>query len=104
MKAFREKPDEAAAKELIKEGALWNAGVFAFKLKYLMHIADNYVPSRDFDDVVHNYAQLKKDSFDYEVVEKADSLVVIPYDGAWKDIGTWNTLTEEMEKKVLEMP
>lgn len=99
VKAFREKPDEATAKELIKEGALWNAGVFAFKLKYLMHIADNYVSSRDFDDVVHNYAQLKKDSFDYEVVEKADSLVVIPYDGAWKDIGTWNTLTEEMEKE-----
>ncbi len=96
---FKEKPDEAAARKLMEQGALWNAGVFAFKLKYLMRIADKYVKDRDFSFVVEHYAQLKKDSFDYEVVEKADSLAVIPYDGSWKDIGTWNTLSEEMEEE-----
>ncbi len=96
---FKEKPSEASAKMLIEQGALWNAGVFAFKLKYLMKIADNYVDSRDFDDVVAHYESLKKDSFDYEVVEKADALAVIPYNGEWKDIGTWNTLTEEMQEE-----
>lgn len=96
---FKEKPDEASVKKLIEQGALWNAGVFAFKLKYLMKIADNYLDSREFDDVVANYASLKKDSFDYEVVEKADALAVIPYSGEWKDIGTWNTLTEEMQEE-----
>lgn len=96
---FKEKPDEATAAKLIEQGALWNAGVFAFKLKYLMRIADQYVSSRDFSYVVNNYTQLKKDSFDYEVVEKADSLAVVPYDGEWKDIGTWNTLTEEMKEE-----
>ena len=99
MTGFKEKPDEASAKKLIEQGALWNAGVFAFKLKYLMKIADNYLDSREFDDVVANYASLKKDSFDYEVVEKADALAVIPYSGEWKDIGTWNTLTEEMQEE-----
>ncbi|MDE6621047.1 MAG: cupin domain-containing protein [Lachnospiraceae bacterium] len=96
---FKEKPDEASASALIEKGALWNAGVFAFKLNYLMRIADEYVKSRDFSDVVEQYANLKKDSFDYEVVERADALAVIPYNGAWKDIGTWNTLTEEMEEE-----
>ena len=96
---FKEKPSEASAKMLIEQGALWNAGVFAFKLKYLMKIADNYVDSRDFDDVVAHYESLKKDSFDYEVVEKADALAVIPYNGEWKDIGTWDTLTEEMQEE-----
>ena len=96
---FKEKPSEASAKMLIEQGALWNAGVFAFKLKYLMKIADNYVDSRDFDDVVAHYESLKKHSFDYEVVEKADALAVIPYNGEWKDIGTWNTLTEEMQEE-----
>lgn len=96
---FKEKPDEASASALIEKGALWNAGVFAFKLNYLMRIADEYVKSRDFSDVVEQYASLKKDSFDYEVVERADALAVIPYNGAWKDIGTWNTLTEEMEEE-----
>ena len=96
---FKEKPSEASARMLIEQGALWNAGVFAFKLKYVMKIADNYVDSRDFDDVVAHYESLKKDSFDYEVVEKADALAVIPYNGEWKDIGTWNTLTEEMQEE-----
>lgn len=95
---FKEKPDETTAAGLIERGALWNGGVFAFKLKYLMGIADKYLKSRDFSYVVNHYAQLKKDSFDYEVVEKTDSLAVVPYGGSWKDIGTWNTLTEEMDE------
>lgn len=99
VKGFKEKPDEGTAAKLIEQGALWNAGVFAFKLKYLMRIADQYISNRDFSYVVNNYTQLKKDSFDYEVVEKANSLAVVPYDGEWKDIGTWNTLTEEMKEE-----
>lgn len=96
---FKEKPDEATAQKLMQEGALWNAGVFAFKLRYLMEIADKYIENRDFSYVVSHYTDLKKDSFDYEVVEKAGSLAVIPYHGSWKDIGTWNTLTEEMDEE-----
>ncbi len=96
---FKEKPDEETAARLIQEGALWNAGVFAFRLNYLMEIADQYVQNRDFDDITKHYGDLKKDSFDYEVVEKTKSLVVVPYSGEWKDIGTWNTLTEEMEEE-----
>lgn len=96
---FKEKPDEASAKALIEQGALWNAGVFAFQLKYLMKIADNYLDSREFADVLEHYASLKKNSFDYEVVERTDALAVVPYSGAWKDIGTWNTLTEEMQEE-----
>lgn len=99
VRGFKEKPDEASAKALIQQGALWNAGVFAFKLKYLMGIADNYLESREFEDVIKHYTSLKKDSFDYEVVERAEALAVIPYNGAWKDIGTWNTLTEEMQEE-----
>ena len=94
---FKEKPDEETAARLIQEGALWNAGVFAFRLNYLMEIADQYVQNRDFDDITKHYGDLKKDSFDYEVVEKTKSLAVVPYSGEWKDIGTWNTLTEAMD-------
>ena len=39
---------------------------------------------------------LPKRSFDYEVVEHADRVAVIAYSGMWKDLGTWNTLTDEM--------
>ncbi|MNP14111.1 Mannose-1-phosphate guanylyltransferase 1 [compost metagenome] len=49
-----------------------------------------------YDEMLKQYDKLPKISFDYEVVEKAKEVAVISYDGYWKDLGTWNTLTEEM--------
>lgn len=95
---FKEKPDETTAAALIEQGALWNGGVFAFKLSYLQKITRDCLSTISFDEVLAHYTDLKKDSFDYEVVEKADSLAVVPYEGQWKDIGTWNTLTEVMQE------
>lgn len=96
VKNFREKPDEKGAKELIKCGALWNCGVFAFRLGYLMEMLREYMGAETFESVHTHYVKLPKNSFDYEVVEKAASVAVVPYSGTWKDLGTWNTLTEEM--------
>jgi len=93
---FREKPDGIAAKELIKQHALWNCGVFAFKLSFLIsHLSQKGLPT-DYYELLQQYNVLPKISFDYEVVEKAEHIVVLRYDGDWKDLGTWNTLTEEM--------
>ena len=44
----------------------------------------------------NEYEVLNKNSFDYEFVEKQSSISYIVYEGYWKDLGTWNTLTEEM--------
>ena len=96
---FTEKPDEATARELLARGALWNGGVFAFKLGYLTDIAARYLPVNDFVQFRERYAELPKISFDYEVVEKASSVAAVPYAGEWKDLGTWNTLTEEMQEE-----
>lgn len=93
---FVEKPDEATAIKLLEQGALWNCGVFAFKLGYVTAITNRYYEAKSFADLRENYVQLPKNSFDYEVVEKAKSIAVVPYAGMWKDLGTWNTLTEEM--------
>ena len=96
VERFTEKPDEATAKQLIDQGGLWNCGVFAFKLGYLTGLTAKYLIANDFEDFRSRYAELPKNSFDYEVVEKADSIGVVSYSGGWKDLGTWNTLTEEM--------
>ncbi|MCP3761365.1 sugar phosphate nucleotidyltransferase [Domibacillus sp. A3M-37] len=93
---FTEKPDEEAAQGLIQQGALWNCGVFAFKLGYLVSILKEKGLPFEYDELLAQYSELPKISFDYEVVERTDKIVVIPYDGYWKDLGTWNTLTEEM--------
>ena len=96
---FKEKPDSKTAEKYIANGALWNCGVFAFKLSYLMDIVDSVVKSDKFDDVEKHYNVFEKTSFDYAVVEKAKSISVVSYNGEWKDLGTWNTLTEVMDSK-----
>lgn len=96
VKRFTEKPDVATAEKLLEEGALWNSGVFAFRLGYLMKIVEIYMPDKDFKQIYADYEQFPKISFDYEVVEKAGSVGVLPYIGEWRDLGTWNSLTEKL--------
>lgn len=93
---FTEKPDAATAERLLAENACWNGGVFAFRLGHLMKIVDKYMPGKSFAEIHADYEQFPKISFDYEVVEKAQSVAVVPYAGEWRDLGTWNTLTEKL--------
>ena len=93
---FTEKPSLALAQDLLKQGAYWNGGVFAVKLGYIMDIVAKSVQAASFDDVYRQFDRFERISFDYAVVEKAKSIAMIPYCGKWKDLGTWNTLTEEM--------
>ena len=93
---FKEKPDEETAVKYIADGALWNGGVFAFKLSYLLGIAVSLFGSDSYDELFERYSELQKISFDYAVVEKEKSINVIRFNGEWKDLGTWNTLSEAM--------
>ncbi len=94
---FKEKPDAETAKEYIAQGALWNGGVFAFKLGYMLHRAHELIDFVDYDDLFTKYHTLDKISFDYAVVEHEEKINVMRFAGEWKDLGTWNTLTEAMK-------
>ena len=94
---FTEKPSKEKAEEYISQGALWNGGVFAYKLSYVLNKCKELLGTSVYDELFSDYANLKKISFDYAVVEQETSIKVLPYDGTWKDLGTWNTLTEAME-------
>jgi len=96
VSGFVEKPPFEEAARLLNEGALWNCGVFALKIDYILSHARKYVNFDSFESLQEQYTKLPKISFDYEVVEKEASLGVVVYDGVWKDLGTWNTLTEEI--------
>ncbi len=98
VKTFKEKPDAKTAQAYIKEGALWNGGVFAYKLKYVLQKAHELIDFTDYDDLYAKYDTLTKISFDYAVVEKEDKIQVMRFQGEWKDLGTWNTLTEAMDE------
>ncbi|MGN0684605.1 sugar phosphate nucleotidyltransferase [Subdoligranulum variabile] len=97
VKTFKEKPDAKTAAAYIAQGALWNGGVFAYKLRYVLDRAHELIDFADYRDLFEKYDSLQKISFDYAVVEKEPEIQVMRFAGQWKDMGTWNTLTEAME-------
>ena len=99
--SFKEKPDEEMAKTYIAQGGLWNGGVFAYKLKYVLERAHQLIDFEDYEDLFNKYDTLTKTSFDYAVVEHEPDIAVLRFNGQWKDLGTWNTLTEAMGENVV---
>ncbi len=101
VERFTEKPDSKRAEVLLAQGAVWNGGVFAFKLGYISSIIDRYITAESFAEVRSRYSEFKKISFDYEVVEGAESVAFVPYSGEWSDLGTWNTLCRKIDEPLL---
>ncbi|MBR6237790.1 MAG: cupin domain-containing protein [Lachnospiraceae bacterium] len=101
VETFKEKPTVDVAKDYISKGALWNGGVFAYKLKYVADRAHELIDFKDYRDLFAKYDTLEKISFDYAVVEKEEKISVMRFKGSWKDLGTWNTLTEAMEEDII---
>lgn len=98
---FKEKPDSATAQKYIDAGGLWNGGVFAYKLSYVLDRCKELLGTSDYSELFANYANLTKISFDYAVVEHESDIAVLRFAGQWKDLGTWNTLTEAMEEETI---
>lgn len=86
---FFEKPNKEKAQEYINLGGLWNAGIFGFSLEMYRYLEEDFVR--------HHYVNRPDISFDCAVCEKTDSISVVEYNGEWKDIGTWSTLSEEID-------
>lgn len=101
VSVFKEKPDQRTAEKYISQGALWNGGVFAFKLNYVLKRAHELIDFTDYEDLYRKYDSLKKISFDYAVVEHEPYIEVMRFSGMWKDLGTWNTLTEAMDSQIV---
>ena len=101
VSVFKEKPDKRTAEKYISQGALWNGGVFAFKLDYVLKRAHELIDFTDYEDLYRKYDSLKKISFDYAVVEHEPYIEVMRFSGMWKDLGTWNTLTEAMDSQIV---
>ncbi len=99
--SFKEKPDVSVAEQYIKDGGLWNSGVFAFKISYVLERAHELIHFSDYFDLFSKYDASPKISFDYAVVELEDDIAVMNFNGTWNDIGTWNTLTAAMDESVI---
>lgn len=99
--SFKEKPSVENAQKFIEQGALWNGGVFAYKLSYVLKRVRELVGFANYNELYNNYEKLDKISFDYAVVEEENNIQVMRFEGSWKDIGTWNTFTEAMEGRTI---
>lgn len=94
---FKEKPNKELAKKYIEQGALWNCGIFSYKINYILSKAEQLFHKSNYNELFESYSELEKISFDYAVVEKEKNIKVLRFSGDWKDVGTWNTLAETME-------
>ena len=101
VSTFKEKPDAVTAQKYIEQGGLWNGGVFAYKISYVLERAHRLIDFADYADLFSKYDTLTKISFDYAVVEHESDIAVMRFNGEWKDLGTWNTLTEAMEENIV---
>ena len=101
VESFKEKPDTQTAARYIAQGGLWNGGVFAYRLGYVLDRAHELIDFVDYTDLFAKYDSLSKISFDYAVVEHESDIAVMRYHGAWKDLGTWHSLTEAMEEQTV---
>ncbi|QFT48723.1 Alginate biosynthesis protein AlgA (plasmid) [Roseivivax sp. THAF40] len=106
---FVEKPDAERAAEMLSAGNfLWNAGIFLFSAKtiiaaYETHAPDILTQTRAAVDNAEKdlgftrlapepWAQIEDISIDYAIMEKAENLSVMPYKGAWSDLGGWDAV------------
>lgn len=96
VRGFAEKPDEEKAEQLLKEGALWNCGVFCVRIGDILERCKAYGVPEEYDALCAAYEKLPKISFDYEVLEKAEHLAAVEFQGYWKDLGTWDALADQM--------
>jgi mannose-1-phosphate guanylyltransferase/mannose-6-phosphate isomerase len=101
VERFVEKPDAATARQYLdQDNYYWNSGMFTFSIKTIMDELRKYAPKIDqmlrksFDEMNDQFNQMPDISIDYAVMEKSDTVAVIPLDLYWNDIGSWDSLYE----------
>ncbi len=102
---FVEKPDSEKAAQFVRDGYLWNSGMFVFKASAFMSMLQHYQPemaqqiaSMSADNFAETYANFPNLSMDYGLAEKAEKVAVVPVDMAWSDLGSWDSIYQRHEK------
>ena len=114
VKRFKEKPSEVGARQLIRQGSLWNSGIFVWRASTLLELIRRYQPAiADGLDRIHKaakgktignpsahlrnliaraYKTMPNISIDHGVLEKAGSeakVLILEADFGWSDVGSW---------------
>lgn len=113
VRTFAEKPHLNAAKRFVDSGDfLWNAGMFIWKVDVFMDQLGKHMPElssqlvkiekrikagKSFKDI---WSDLKPESIDYGLMEKAENIFVVKSEFRWNDLGSWNAVYDEMPKGI----
>ncbi len=109
---FIEKPDARRAEALLEDPAyLWNAGVFLARADTLVAAFEAHAPAilqtvrtaleagaADLGFTRPDAAlwdAVPEESIDYAVMEKAENVSVVRFDGHWSDLGSWESVWQE---------
>ena len=94
--AFREKPDRAAAERYLKEGYLWNSGIFLLSTGIFFRELETYQPglARAFRAGDPDYASLPAISIDYGLLERSARVAVVPLHARWSDLGDFQAIAD----------
>ncbi len=111
---FREKPNYKTAKSFLEAGNfLWNAGIFIWSASTIIDAFKNHQPSQfelfnegydvlntsgETDFIEQNYHRAEDISIDYAILEKAETIYVLPASFDWSDLGTWGSLYDKLDK------
>lgn len=111
VKNFTEKPDQFKAEQFLASGNyLWNSGMFIWKTETILKAFKKYLPevfkltekleNSDLtqEDLNQFYRACPSISIDYGIMEKAETVHVVPADFGWNDVGSW-TAVHELSKK-----
>jgi len=111
VKVFAEKPHLSLAEKFIESGDfLWNSGMFIWSVDTFFKNLQNHMPDlshhlkkidrlidkgEDFKDV---WEEIKPESIDYGIMEKAKDVYLIKAKFDWSDLGSWNTVYDHTNK------
>ncbi|VVB88986.1 2-C-methyl-D-erythritol 4-phosphate cytidylyltransferase [uncultured archaeon] len=100
---FREKPALAQAKNYVKEGCLWNSGMFLFNTELFFSELETHAPDvfKAFEapeDINAVYNIVPSISIDYGIMEKSSRVAVVRLDEKWSDLGNFDAMYDEFEK------
>ncbi len=111
VKSFKEKPDEQTAQQLLRAGDhSWNSGMFIWRADTIMNEINKQMPqlgaelkvigeawgtAKQNEVLNERWYDLKNETIDYGIMEKAESVAVLPAGGlGWSDVGMWSSLFE----------
>lgn len=116
VKRFTEKPDLHTAREFLKSGNFyWNSGMFVWRTEVILNAFKNLAPdiydlfktgrnsfakNEDHKVLAEIYAQCPEISIDYAIMERSRDVQMVKADIGWRDLGTWGSLYEVLNKDV----